>query len=153
MDQQNRFDIFEPGDPTALVCVDVPEMQRMILEQLTELKYRIHTGLSTDDLLLKMRAHVYDVLVISEHLDGSSRGEHPVLVEAINAPGAHRRKQLIVLVGSSFSTGNEFQAFQQSVDVVVGLADLMNLRPLIRRGILRVQEFYSPLHEALKETA
>ncbi|HEX8310297.1 MAG TPA: hypothetical protein VF614_03195 [Chthoniobacteraceae bacterium] len=152
MESQNRFDIFEPGDPTALVCVDVPEMQRMIIEQLTDLNYRIHTGLSTDDLLLKMRAHVYDVLVISEHLDGV-RGAHPILLEAINAPANQRRKQLLVLIGSSFSTGHELQAFQQSVDVVVGLSDVGNLRPLIRRGLVRAQEFYAPLLDALKEVA
>ena len=153
MQMNNRFDIFEPGDPTALVCVDVPEMQRMIVEQLTELNYRIHTGLSTEDLLLKMRAHVYDVLVISEHLDGFTQGANPILTEAIHAPGVQRRKQLLVLIGSSFTTGHELQAFQQSVDVVVGLSDLTNLRPLIRRGLIRAQEFYSPLHDALREVA
>jgi CheY-like chemotaxis protein len=153
MSQQNRFDIFEPGDPTALLCMDVPEMERLFIEQLTELKYRVHTGLSIDDLLLKMRAHVYDVVIISEHLGGSNVKTNPVLLEAIHSAAINRRKQLLILVGASFRTGDELQAFAQSVDLVIGLADAVNLRPLLRRGLLRAQEFYAPLQNALKEVA
>ena len=153
MDSQPRFDVFEPGDLTALVCMDVPELQRLVAEQLTELGYRVHTGLSQDDLLLKMRTHVYDVLVISEHLGGKNVIANPVLHEAVHTPSAQRRKQLVVLVGSSFQTGDVFQAFQQSVDLVVNLSDSMNLRPLIRRGVNRGQEFYRPLLDALNAVA
>lgn len=151
MDENSRFDIFEPGDPTALVCTDVPEVQRLIIEQLTDMHYRIHSGLSIEDLMLKMRAHVYDVIVISEHLGGGNGQVNPVLAEAISAPGSQRRRQLVVLVGASFTTGDELQAFRQSVDVVVGLSDAVNLRPLVRRGLVRMQEFYAPLQDALKE--
>ena len=43
-DFHHRIDLFEPGDTTALVCVDVPEVQRLIVENLTELGCKIHTG-------------------------------------------------------------------------------------------------------------
>ena len=39
----HRFDFFEPNDRTALVCLDVPEMQRLAVEQLDSLGYKIHT--------------------------------------------------------------------------------------------------------------
>jgi hypothetical protein len=55
MQIQNRFDIFEPGDLTALVCLDVPEVQRIVVDQLVQLGYKLHTGLFVEDILLKLR--------------------------------------------------------------------------------------------------
>ena len=50
-DFHHRIDLFEPGDKTALVCVDVPEVQRIAVENLSELEYKIHTGLFVEDIL------------------------------------------------------------------------------------------------------
>ena len=150
MEFQNRLDIFEPGDLTALVCTDVPEVQRLVVDQLTALNYKIHTGLFVEDILLKLRAHTYDVVLISENFAATDIGSNPILAEATGAPAAQRRKQLLVLIGSSVSTNDELQAFQHSVDLVVNLADVMNLRPVLRRALLRTQEFYAPLQESLK---
>jgi hypothetical protein len=36
------------------------------------------------------------------------------------------------------------------VDLVVGLADAVNLRPVLRRGVMRANEFYAPLREVQK---
>ena len=46
-------------------------------------------------------------------------------------------------------TNDELQAFQHSVDLVVNIADVVNLRPVLRRGVLRMNEFYAPFREAL----
>ncbi len=150
MEFDNRLDIFEPGDLTALVCADVPEVQRLVVDQLTSLNYKLHTGLFVEDILLKLRAHTYDVVVISENFAATDIESNPIINEAIGAPSGQRRKQLLVLIGSSFLTNDELQAFQNSVDLVVNLADVMNLRPVLRRALLRAQEFYAPFHESLK---
>jgi hypothetical protein len=42
------------------------------------------------------------------------------------------------------------QALQYSVDLVVGLSDVVNLRPVLRRGVVRMGEFYAPFREAMK---
>jgi CheY-like chemotaxis protein len=150
MEFENRLDLFDPGDLTALVCCDVPEVQRIVVDQLTSLNYKIHTGLFVEDILLKLRAHVYEVVVISENFAATDVETNPLLIEAIRAPATNRRKQTVVLVGSSFQTNDELQAFQHSVDLVVNLADVMNLRPVLRRTILRSQELYAPLQESLR---
>jgi hypothetical protein len=147
---QSRLDLFEPGDLTALVCVDVPEVQRIVVDQLTTLNYKIHTGLFLEDILLKMRAHVYDVVVISEHFNASDMISNPLVEAAVAAPSEQRRRQFLVALGSSFATNNEMQAFQYSVDLVVNLSDVVNLRPVLRRGVMRNSEFYSPFREAMK---
>ncbi len=150
MEPQNRLDLFEPGDQTALVCLDVPEVQRIVVDQLTALGYKIHTGFFVDDILLKLRAHLYDVVVVAEHFNASDIETNPVLAEIVHSPADHRRRQFVVVVGSSFATNDGMEGFQHSVDLVVGLADVVNLRPVLRRGLRRTQEFYAPFHEAAK---
>jgi CheY-like chemotaxis protein len=149
MDPHYRLDVFEHGDKTALVCMDVPEMERLVVEQLRGLGYKVHTGFSIDDLHFKMRAHIYDVLVIAENVGATTLETNPLLAEAVDAPATQRHQQLIVLVGASVKTADEMQAFQHSVDLVVSLADVMNLRPMIRRAVSRAEEFYSRYFEAL----
>lgn len=149
MEFQSRLDLFEPGDLTAIVCVDVPEVQRIVVDQLTSLSYRIHTGLFLEDILLKLRAHAYDVVVISEHFNASDILSNPIIAAAVAAPAEQRRKQFVVAVGSTLVTNDELQAFQYSVDLVVNLADVVNLRPVLRRGVARMNEFYTPFREVL----
>ena len=150
MEFQSRLDVFEPGDQTALVCIDVPEVQRIVVEQLNSLNYKIHTGLFLEDILLKLRAHAYDVVLISEHFNAGDIGSNAIIAAAIDAPPAQRRNQFIVAIGSSLVTNDELQAFQYSVDLVVGIADVVNLRPVLRRGVARLHEFNAPLREVLK---
>ncbi len=150
MEPQNRLDLFESGDQTALVCVDVPEVQRIVVDQLTALGYKIHTGLFVEDILLKLRAHVYDVVVVSEHFNAADIETNPIIAEMLRVTPEQRRRQLVAAVGSSFVTNDELEAFQHSVDLVVGLADVVNLRPVLRRGLRQKQEFYAPFHEAVK---
>jgi hypothetical protein len=144
-----RFDVFQPGDKTALICMDVPEMERIVVEQMTDLGYKVHTGICVEDLVFKMRAHPYEAIVIAENFAASEVWNNPLLAETIAAPASQRLQQLVVLVGASLRTADEVQAFQCSVDVVVGLGDIMNLRPIIRRAVQRSQEFYSRYVEAL----
>jgi hypothetical protein len=147
---QTRLDIFEPGDQTALVCIDVPDVQRAAVDQLSALNFKIHTGMFLEDIILKMRAHTYDVVVVSEHFSGSEMGTNPVVLAAIAAPHEQRRRQFLVAVGAALATNDEMQAFQYSVDLVVSHADVANLRPLLRRGVARMNEFYTPFREVLK---
>lgn len=147
--QVPRFDIFEPGDKTALVCMDVPEMERLVIQQVSDLGYKIHTGLSVEDLIFKMRAHPYDLLVIAENFGASDAATNPLLAETIASPASQRHQQLVVFVGASLTTADEAQAFQYSVDVVINLADIMNMRPVLRRAAVRAQEFYGRYLEAI----
>jgi CheY-like chemotaxis protein len=144
-----RFDVFEPGDKTALVCMDVPEMERLAIDQLRELGYKVNAGLSVDDLLFKLRTHSYDVILVAENYGASNIATNPLLSEINRAPASQRRRQLIVLIGASLHTANDNEAFQHSVDVVVALADIGNLRPVIRRAAVRSQEFYGRYLEAV----
>lgn len=150
MEITNRLDVIEPGDQTALISIDVPEAQRMVVEQLNALGYKLHTGLFTEDILLKMRTHLYDVVLISEHFNGTDIETNPILADVTKINTNQRRKQVVVLIGSSLNTNDENEAFQHSVDLVVNLSDIANLRPVLRRAVMRKKEFYTPFNESMR---
>jgi DNA-binding response OmpR family regulator len=146
----NKMEMVEPGDQTAMICLESPEMQRIAIEQLGEHGYKVHTGFSLEDILLKLRAQTYDLLLVSDDFGGSkSAAENPVLREAIHQSASQRHKQFIVLVGP-YATNDELQAFEQSVDLVIGQSDFIHLRPRLRRGLSRTHEFYAPYQEVLQ---
>ena len=148
-DFHHRIDLFEPGDTTSLVCVDVPEVQRLVVDNLTELGCKIHTGLFTEDILVKLQTHAYDVVVIAEHFSDSNLQSNPILHATIEIPPNQRRRQIIVLVGSSVHTDSDMEAWSHSVDLVVNLADVPNIKHVLRRCMVRSRGFYTPYSEAL----
>ena len=148
-DFHHRIDLFEPGDTTALVCVDVPEVQRLIVENLTELGCKIHTGLFTEDILLKLQTHAYDVIIIAEHFADSNLQTNPILQSTLDIPPSQRRRQIIVLVGSSVHTDSDMESWAHSVDLVVNLGDVPNIKHVLRRCMQRNRAFYTPYTEAL----
>ncbi len=147
---ETRFDIFEPGDLTALVCIDQPEYQQHIVEQLSSMDYKIHVGLFPEDISLKLKTHVYDVVVIDENFNGTHLGNNVVLYEAVNLPGTQRRNQFLVLIGTSVMTNDEMMAFIFSVDLCFNVNDLANLKPVLRRGVARQKDFFHVFIEQAK---
>lgn len=149
-DHDQRFDIFEPGDLTALVCVDHPDVQSRLVEQLTSLDYKLHVGLFPEDVSMKLKTHVYDVVVIDENFAGCQINTNGVLYEATHLPGSQRRNQFVVLLGGNLQTNDEMMAFILSVDLVFNTGDLDNFKPVVRRGVARQREFYQVFLEQAK---
>lgn len=141
---------FEPGVKSALACVDDPATVRVVVEQLTEIGYRVSTGISVEDLLYKMQANTYDILLIAENLGDANLENNSILADAIQLPSRQRRQQVVILIGPSFRSGDESQAFQFSVDQVINQGDLANLRPLVRRAVARAEEFYGRYNQTIE---
>ncbi len=150
MEIQTRYDVFEPGDQTALVCIDEPEVQRAVVEQLGSLGYKMHTGLFTEDISLKLKAQSYDIVVVYENFNDSILEGNPVLMEITRIPSHQRRQQYVVLIGTSMVTNDEMQAFQFSVDLTFSISDLSNFAPVLRRGVVRHKEFYRNFSDCLR---
>ena len=147
---ETRFDIFEPGDLTALICIDQPEYQQEVVESLSSMDYKIHVGLFPEDISLKLKTHVYDVVIIDEHFNGCYLGNNAVLYEAINLLPNQRRNQFLTLIGTSVMTNDEMMAFIFSVDLCFNVNDLANLKPVLRRGVARQKEFFHVFIEQVR---
>ncbi len=147
-DQENSF--FDVGDNTALVCVDQQEFQKIIVPQLIDMTYKVHLGLFQEDVLLKLKTYRYNVVVIYENFKGSTPQNNRILLEMIKRPGAQRREHYVVLLSHRFATNDAMNAFVQSVDQIINIADLANFKPVLRRGVAQHREVYQPFQETLK---
>ncbi|MEO8044363.1 MAG: hypothetical protein ABI674_05605 [Spartobacteria bacterium] len=147
-EQENSF--FDVGDKTALVCIDHPAYQKLIVPQLVELGYKVHLGLFEEDVLLKLATYSYNVVIIYENFKGASVGENPILKEMVRRASPLRREHFLVLLTHRSVTNDAMSAFVQSVDQILNIADISNFRPVLRRGVAQHQELYLPFHDALR---
>lgn len=150
MQTQTRYDVFEEGDLTSLVCIDDPGVQTAVFEQLGKLNYKIHTGLFSEDVALKLQAHNYDLVAVYEHFNDWDIATNQILKEAVNVPPEQRRKQFVALIGPGMTTGDAMQAFIYSADLVLGLSDLKNFGTVLSRSLARHKEFYAGFNECLR---
>ena len=150
MEKENDLQLFEGAESTALVCLDHEQYQKLIVPQLTDLKYKVHVGLYEEDVLLKLRTYSYDVIVVYETFKGSTLATNPILQKLVNEPAAQRREHFVVLLSHRFPTNDSLAAFVHSVDRIVNIADLANFKTVLRRGTTEHRERYHFFQATLK---
>lgn len=147
-DQESNF--FDLGDKTALVCIDHPHYQKLIVPQFVDLGYKVHLGLFEDDVLLKLATYNYNVVVIYENFKGASAGENPILNEMVRRASPLRREHFVILLTHRSPTNDAMSAFVRSVDLILNISDLANFKPVLRRGVAQHRDLYLPFQEALR---
>jgi hypothetical protein len=148
IDQESNF--FDLGDKTALVCIDHPQYQKLIVPQLVDLGYKVHLGLFEDDVLLKLATYSYNVVIIYENFKGASGGENPILNEMVRRASPLRREHFVVLLTQRNPTNDAMSAFVQSVDQILNISDIANFKAVLRRGVAQHRDLYLPFQEALR---
>lgn len=148
--EQHESTFFDLGDNTALVCVDHQQYQKVIVPQLIDMTYKVHLGLFEEDVLLKLKTYNYDVVIVYENFKGSTLQMNPVLAELAQRPDTQRRSHFVVLISHKFATNDAMSAFVHSVDQVINISDLANLKPVLRRGVAQHHELYNAFNEMLK---
>jgi hypothetical protein len=150
MDQEPDSSFLELGDNTALVCVDHQQYQKIIVPQLIDITYKVHLGLFEEDVVLKLKTYNYDVVVIYENFKNSKLETNPLLLEMTKRPDARRREHFVVLLSHKFATNDAMSAFVHSVDQIINVADLANLKPVLRRGVAQHRELYHSFNDMVK---
>jgi len=148
--EQHETTFFDLGDNTALVCVDHQQYQKVIVPQLIDMTYKVHLGLFEEDVALKLKTYNYDVVVVYENFKGSTLPTNPVLAALNQRPDAQRRQHFVVLISHRFATNDAMSAFVNSVDQVINISDLGNLKPILRRAVAQHNELYNAFNEMLK---
>src|SRR5712671_6100214 len=149
-EQEHDATFFDLGDNTALVCVDHQQYQKVIVPQLIDMTYKVHLGLFEEDVMLKLKTYNYDVVVIYENFKNTKLETNPILREMAKRPNARRREHFVVLLSHRFASNDAMSAFVQSVDQIINIADLANLKPVLRRGVTQHRELYQSFNEMLK---
>jgi hypothetical protein len=150
MDSELNLTAFEGSETTALICVDHEQYQKVITPQLAELKYKVHTGMYEDDIVLKLRTYSYEVIVVYENFKGTTLDTNPILQKLVGEPAAQRREQFVVLLSHRYPTNDSLSAFVHSVDRIVNIADLANFKHVLRRGMTEHREMYHFFQSTLK---
>lgn len=147
---ETRNDPLEHGDLSALICIDEPELQAVVIDQLTQLGFALHTGLFPEEVAVRLRARTYEIIVISETFCGGDVHTNPALHE-LNALGLdQRRGSYAILIGENMESRSEMQAFIYSVDLTLQTADAANLKAIAGSGIVRHEESYATFHGVRK---
>src|SRR5437588_9945353 len=149
-EQEHEATLFLLGDNTAFVCVHHQQYHKVVLPQLIDITYKVHLGLFEEDVLLKLKTYNYDVVIVSENFKGSTLQTNPILVELTRRPDTQRRQHFVVLLSQRFATNDAMSAFVHSVDQVINITDLANLKPVLRRGVTQHHELYNAFNEMLK---
>ena len=150
MDHEPDPSFTNVGDNTALVCIDHQQYQKIIVPQLIDMTYKVHLGLFEEDVILKLKTYNYDVVVIYENFKNSKLETNPLLKEMIKRPDARRREHFVILLSHKFATNDAMSAFVQSVDQIINIADLANLKPVLRRGVAQHRELYHSFNDMVK---
>ncbi len=145
-----QYDVFEPGDATALVAFDQPRHAEVVSKQLTAIDYKVHGTDSYEELLIQLKTHQYSLILIQADYAGWSVGENELLQAVCKLPAEIRRNEYVVLMGNNLPTNDEMLAFIYSVDLVFDFADMPTFKAVLRRGLSRHLDFYHNFREAMK---
>jgi hypothetical protein len=150
MEQESESSFVDLGDNTALVCVDHQQYQKIIVPQLIDMTYKVHLGLFEEDVSLKIKTYNYNVVVIYENFKNTTLQTNPLLPEMAKRRDDRRREHFVVLLSHKFATNDAMSAFVQSVDQIINIADLANLKPVLRRGVAQHRELYHSFNDMVK---
>ncbi len=150
METESEPSFADLGENTALVCVDHQQYQKIVVPQLIDMTYKVHLGLFEEDVNLKLGTYNYDLVVIYENFKNSTLQTNPILREMAKRPQSARRENFVVLLAHKFATNDAMSAFVQNVDQIINIADLANLKPVLRRGVAQHRELYQSFNDMLK---
>ncbi len=142
---------YEEGARLALVCVDAPDRQTPVTTALQELGYTVQLANDAPDAVERMRRNAYEVVVLDEEFQGSTEHDNAVLMALRATPMSLRRYIFVALLGRRLATLDNMMAFAKSVNLVVHVSDLSQLKAILRRGIAENDRFYRVYREVLRE--
>jgi CheY-like chemotaxis protein len=146
------FGFVEEGVKTALLCEEDAGVSDTIASVLKKMEYSVTLASSTREALKFIRFHSFDMIVINETFDGGSPTFNHVLKYLEQFPISVRRDIFVLLVGSSFRTGDDMVAFHRSVNFVVDLKSMYNFDKILKRALREHDDFYRMLKESMVKT-
>ena len=145
------FDFVEEEGKTALVCEPDPAIKKTLIAALQQLEYHITDAADTADALKKMRYHVYDVVFVDESFDTDNPDSNEVLAYLERLNMAVRRNIFVVLISQRYRTTDNMMAFNKSVNMVINVKNIGDVRKVLGKGITDNDFFYNVFKETLRK--
>lgn len=138
----NPFQFLEEGAKTAILCMTREELRSEIRAALETAGYHILETDNARDTLRQMRFHEFDLVVLDELFGTRDPEMNHVLKYVSQLTMDSRRGMFVILVSDRFMTGDNMQAFHQSVNLIVNVQDISQFTLIMKRGLGEHEAFY-----------
>ncbi len=146
----SRNDPLEHGDLAALICLNRPEIQAIVIEQLSLLGFNIHTALNQEEMELRLHEHIYEIVAVETTFAGGNVESNIALDALALLPLDQRRHCYVILIGPEMEDRSEMQAFRYGVDLTLREETLDQLKTIAGRGIVKQESLYAAFHAVRK---
>lgn len=127
----NQEDRIGREDRAALVCCHEPAYVEFLTTQLRAGGYKVHHALTHQAGVQKLAGRSYHLTVLLENLEGCYLDSNGLLRHLTTLSTDERRATFVVLLCQSFATGDEFNAYAQSVDLLINYSDVGQFNALV----------------------
>ncbi|MEO5355910.1 MAG: hypothetical protein H7844_01260 [Nitrospirae bacterium YQR-1] len=149
--QGMNFEHYTEGFKESMVCVENKEHLKLISDTLNDLKYNVVISPNLEDAFERIRYNQYDVLVLDEVFGGGDAGRNELLETFQTMPINNRRKVFLALIGNNYKTLDNMTAYTKSVNVIINVKDLPNLKVILNKAISENDLFYKVMKGILTD--
>ncbi len=134
-------------EPLALIGIEDVLMASDIQSQVQALGFRTDVVGIQREIANALKQRDYDLIVLQEGYDGGAIEDNEVLLDVVSWSSDRRRLRYCVLVGGSFATADELQAFLYSMDMVLNIKDVQHFGAYLQMGLGQKQESLARFNE------
>ncbi|NDY41769.1 hypothetical protein G3N55_02735 [Dissulfurirhabdus thermomarina] len=133
--EEDLQEYFPPGTQTALIHCTEYDARTQIEKSLTEMGYEVRTVRKERELAVRLRYHVYDVLVVYQGGAEATDDSRAILRFVHQLPMDVRREMFLVLVHLGGNKHDTLKSFLLSVDLNITPLDLSDFAHLLKQGL------------------
>ena len=127
----NQEDKIGRDDRSALLCCHEPAYIEYLTTQLRGIGYKVHHARTHQQAAQRLGGRAYHLTVLLENLEGCLLESNSLLRHLAAMPTDERRATFVVLLCQSFATGDELNAYAQSVDLLINYTDVGQFDALV----------------------
>lgn len=150
---EKPFGFLETGSRTALICEADEGRKKIIIDMIRSAGYQTTDAANAEAAIKKMWYHVYDLILLDENFDINDTGQSKVLSYLQELNMAVRRQSLVVLITNSARTMDQMLAFKLSVNLLINVKELTNLKQIVERSDNTRETLYRTYKACLKKEA
>ncbi|WP_373498600.1 zinc-ribbon domain-containing protein [Desulfococcus sp.] len=138
----NPFQFLEEGAKTAILCMAREDLLAQVRAALAEAGYHTLETTAARDTLRQMRFHDFDLVVLDELFGTRDPEMNHVLKYVSQLTMDSRRWMFVILVSDRFMTGDNMQAYHNSVNLIINPQDIHQFGMIMKRGLGEHEAFY-----------
>jgi len=152
MDYSGRpFGHVMPDAQTAMICEQDPVIRDKVVGELKKMGFLTAQPSTYKEALKHMRFHIFNVIFIDEDFDTGVWETNNVLRYLENLNMSIRRRSYVVLVSSTLATMDYLDAYNKSVNLVIGKRDIGSVEKILRQAMAEHEDFYHVFKEKIQK--